>query len=111
MQNEQNSSFSSKYKCFPNCLRKCFKNWTKKNPKSFNESELNSILQKNKDLLKLDNSKINNQQSINFPFRKRIKTINGSTIFPINIQSTLQGKIRYKNSSGNSIIPIKKVQK
>ncbi len=111
MQNEQNSSFSSKYKCFPNCLRKCFKNWTKKNPKSFNESELNSILQKNKDLLKLDNSKINNQQSINSPFRKRIKTINGSIIFPLNIQSTLQGKIRYKNSSGNSIIPIKKVQK
>ena len=101
MQNihSQNSSFSSKYKCIPKCLTKCFNKSKKKNPKILNESEIKTILRDNQNLLKLDNSKINNQQSIISPFRKRIKERTELLRNP--------GKIRYQNISENIITPIK----
>ena len=64
--NTNNVSFKSKTSCFKKCFQ-CEKKLKK--PKSSSESELKSILQKNKNLFKFDNSQIINNQSINSPFR------------------------------------------
>ena len=69
-----NVSFKSKTSFFKKCFQ-CEKKIKK--PKSSSESELKSILQKNKNLFKFDNTQIINNQSINSPFRlnkRQVKT-------------------------------------
>ena len=104
-----NSTANPKY--IPKCISKYFHcPKKKKNQKGINDSELNSILQKNKNLLKLDNSKLNNQQSINSPFRNKGSSPTKKTSFsPLKLPSALQCKIRYKTQNSNLMsIPIKK---
>ena len=110
--NTNNVSFKSKTSCFKKCFQ-CEKKLKK--PKSSSESELKSILQKNKNLFKFDNSQIINNQSINSPFRlnkRQVKTEKKVTAtFIAKNPSNLQSKIRYKNTLTNEIFSINKVEK
>ena len=106
-----NISFKSKN----TCLKKCFK-CPKKNQKikSSSESELKVILQKNKNLFKFDNAQLINNQSINSPFRlnkKKAPVVKKFTPTFIGKNSSNLGKIRYKNSFKNGIIPMNKIEK
>ena len=108
----QNSSFSFNSTCLSKCIQKYLNCRKKKQQKNSNESELSSIILKNKNLLKLDNSQILNQQSINSPFRiTRDKNTKDTLSIPIKLPSSVQGKIRYKKNTSSGIIPIKKVEK